>query len=325
MRTPGPRQHGFTLVEMMIALCILGIAVAAIVPAFGMFRTIGDRSVAESSAEGQGRAALALLRHDLGHSIGARSSGSREDTDSVISALDSLDPAQHDLLLVGPRVLEFWSDVLPATGPGGFKPERVRWFLATDSTLCDAKAPRNWCVVRDVMTGGAGGAPSGMQREVMTHGVGAFPVSNSDQCSPAGTSSVPRLFCYSYAAPLPGPGSAVSYQFATWTPACEDSWKDPGYGSTPWNSSGGTPFTQMEGSSALYSGFTITDGRIDVNHENFSTQQISSIDRITRVGVVLPSSARSEGAVADSTHLEILDMRARTNAEYDQAILCGGR
>ena len=289
------RDHGFTLLELVIVMVLLGVASASIFPAIASMGHSTSRTTALSQASGEVQTGSRLLERDIRGAAGDRSMGNRSDLAtnpkaSVLTALDSTTPALHDVLVATPTQLVVNSEFL-ASEPGI---ERIAWQLRQDSTTCgdrDSRLNRNWCVVRTV----SNAAGTAVSSEVVVRGRGAYPVTSS--CF-AGATSIARLFCYRV-------NENASYVWnAGWTPtSCRQTWRDLNSTLTP-----GTGWVT------------------NVRHNGFAgAMRLHQTDLITTIGVTLPAG----GGYGDSSERVLQTMevtpRSRQGEAYQQAIMCGAR
>jgi prepilin-type N-terminal cleavage/methylation domain-containing protein len=288
------RERGFTLLELVVVLILMGIASAAIFPAIVSMNHTTSRTTALSSASGEVLTGARLLERDIRGAAGDRSMGNRTDLAanikaSVITALDSPQASLHDVLSATPTQLELNSELL-STVPGI---ERITWQLRQNVATCgdrDRALNRNWCVVRTV----ANSAGAVLTSEVVVRGRGAYPSTSS--CY-SGAVSAQRLFCYRV-------NENANYTWnGGWTPTmCTQTWRDLNFASFP----GGPGIT--------------------TRHNGFmAATRIYPVDRITTIGVTLPAG----GGYGDSSERVLQTMevtpRSRQGEAYQQAIMCGAR
>ena len=308
-------EGGFTLVEMIIGLVLVGVMLAVALPSLSNLLGFANRAAAESDAAGDAQYLAALIEHDLRQAAAPRAFGLAAGT-HVIASLGPARAQDHDLLFAGPRAVMFWSDVAPAPGP-----EVVRWYLVRNSPMCDqATARSNWCVVRDVISGPIGALPASgtLVREIVATGKGTFPATG--ECAP-GIVAAERLFCYKFDAPARA-GVIGSYAWTSWVPTCSSFWGSP---STPagsnWNDGDGAI---MPGTGERGVGYQAP--RLSVAHSRFGApSSVASLDRVTAVGVVAPGGGRVDGDSSRGLLVGGVDLRNRSTSEYRTAILCGAR
>ncbi len=286
-------ERGFTLLELIIVLVLLGVASAALFPSIVSMLGSSTRSAALSGATGDGRVAERTVEHDIRSALAFRSNGNRADlTDpgsSVIQALDSATATSHDIVRASPTQLIIYTEAL-ATSAG---PERVTLELQQDQALCGehGRDGRNWCLLRTVQ--GAGTTIS----EVLTRGRSAFPTTIPN--SPCGTGS--RLFCYRLSE-NPGGGNAYRWD-GSWRPKlCATRWTD------------------------LNSTFGGAGWINNVQHNGFDPAvRMHQLDLITEISVTLPTGG-GFGATSERTFSTTeLALRSRQGEAYQQAIMCGAR
>ncbi len=296
-RTRRQGERGFTLLEMIIVLVLLGVASAFIFPSVISMLRSSTRSAAMSGASGDGRVAERIIEHDVRGAAGARSSGNRSDIStpgaSVIQALNSATPATHDLLRAEPFVLQLNSEANAAWAG----PETVTLQLLRSQPLCGERGRdgNNWCVVRTVQ--GAGGTTS----EVLTRGRSAFPATVPNSPCNATNPGQPRIFCYRLSE-NPGGGNAYRWN-GSWRPSlCRTRWTD------------------------LTSTFGGAGWINNVQHSGFDPAvRIHQLDLVTEVAVTLPTGG-GFGATAERTfNTTELAIRSRQGEAYQQAIMCGAR
>lgn len=289
------RERGFTLLEMIVVLVLLGIASAAVFPAITSMLRSSTRATAVAGASGDGRAAERIIEHDIRSAAGARSKGNRSDlTDpraSVIQALNSTLPASHDILAATPTMLRFNTEAIR----GNATRETVTLQLLQNSPTCgeNGRDGRNWCITRTVQAGGVTTA------EVLTRGRAAFPAAANLPVSPCDATSGTRqrLFCYRLA-------ESSSYRWdAGWRPGgCRTRWTDLN------STLGGNGWIR------------------NVDHNGFDPPvQIHQLDLITEVSVLVPTGG-GFGSTSERTFTTTeLTIRARQGEAYNQAIMCGAR
>lgn len=302
------REHGFTLVEMIVALVLFGIAMAAIMPALGNMLDAGNRGAADNQASADASYALQVVEADLRRAQGQRGAGAFEGSaaataPNVINALRSSNATMHDIVRAGPTELQLWTDAL-GSRPG---PERVTYRLVQQTTRsaagpCDRQAKTAWCVVRTIDGNGAA------LTEVLTHGSGTFPTDSS--CVPDDPQPRTRLFCYQHKVPTtPGP-LATRYSWANWQPRCISSWQAPPAPAANWNVT------------------TVGPGpAVRTYHDRLGSGATSiwPLDTISAIGIVLPAGGRTDGARGLVTRVTTVDLRNRASEEYLSAIMCGAR
>lgn len=302
-------ERGFTIIEMVVALVLFAIAMAAVLPALGNMLDMGNRGAANAQASADSSYALQLAEGDLRRAIANRSSGEFEATGlSVVAALTSMSTNTHDIISAGPTRLQLWSDAL-GTSAG---PELVTYELREQTTRnaagpCDRQSRTSWCVLRTVRT--AGGAST---IEVVAHGSGTFPLDSS--CIPTTGATAPapakRLFCYQHKVPASAGSLNTRYSWAGWNSGCVASWNAPPAPAGNWN-------TTNVGLGAAIPTF---HDRVRSNRSS-----ISALDTITAIGIVLPAGGRTEGARGLATRVTTVDLRNRASEEYLSAIMCGDR
>jgi prepilin-type N-terminal cleavage/methylation domain-containing protein len=286
-------EHAFTLIEIIVALVLIGIASAAIFPGIVSMLKSSTRSAALSGAVGDGAVAERLVEHDVRGAAGARSMGDRSDIASpdasVEQALNAASPAVHDVLVATPTTLTVRTEARRSTTG----PETVTWTLVTDDATCgERKDGRNWCIVRRVDGGGI------VTSEIATRGRGAFPPTVPN--NPCGASASPRLFCYRVA-------QNASYDWdGGWRPSgCTVSWRslDASFGSN-----GGSGWIG------------------NVVHDGFSSPvRIHALDQVVGVAVTLPTGGGFAATSERSFNTTELAIRSRGGEAYQQAIMCGTR
>lgn len=333
------REDGFTLLEMVIVLVVLGIAMAAIFPAIGNMMRGSSRSTAVSQAGSEVSITARMIEEDVRNALGNRGTGERTDasffpsvTDQVriatIPALAQLTAAgaqHHDIVLAGPRDLHLNADVYPNPGI-----ERVEWELvvspsgAPDARCGDSDRTlnANWCLLRRVSS--STGAM--LSFEVPLKGRGSYPT-NTTTCAPPTANrnigdglpaeNFPRVFCYLESVPAAGTnrgdntvgvraGNNVTYT-SMWSATCHRRWLSQGQ-------SPNTVRRDLDDTT-----FTTQHNRVD------PTSRISRLDRITAVGATLLSGGgygRSTERSYEHVHTAI---RSRENEAYNEAIMCGRR
>lgn len=331
-------ESGFTVIEMLIALIVLAIVLALSMPVLVNVLQQGAQQSSSSAARSTAASGMALLESDL-RAMRGPARGISDDV-SYLNIIDQLNvtgttsamgnpPAYgvhptHDIIFASPTMLEFWADVMDVgtSGPDQ-RAELVRWYLINDSmapTTCGERS--TWCVVRDVRYGI--GPQERVSSEIIAQGQGAFP---QDRSCYAGAPARPALFCYKSRLPQANASTAPNYSWAGWTTRCVDSWGyDVGYApkARP------TPAAKRKPSrGGSQQGAWIGDGVwIPVQHEMagpYSKTRIHPLDRVTTVGIALPTAARIGSG--DSVNLNVgqVELRSRRSSEYQTAIMCGAR
>jgi prepilin-type N-terminal cleavage/methylation domain-containing protein len=293
MRARRHDERGFTLLEMIIVLVLIGVASAVIFPAVSSMMRSSTRSAALSGATGDGRIAERIVEHDVRGAAGARSKGNRSDLAvpgaSVIQALNAPAAASHDIVRATPTALVVNTEAM-TTSAG---PETVTLQLEQNRAICGemGRDGRNWCLVRTVQ--GAFGTVS----EVLTRGRSAFPATIPN--SPCGSGS--RLFCYRLSE---NPGGANAYRWnGGWRPSlCRTRWTDIN------STLGGSGWIN------------------NVQHNGFDPAvRIHQLDLITEVSVTLPTGGGFGATAERSFTTTELAIRSRQGEAYQQAIMCGAR
>lgn len=348
LNAPHKREGAFTLMEMVIAMVVLGVLIAAVFPLVGQISRAGGRDSARNNARNDARTHAQTLEADL-RAIRAplRPTGDGEELVSVIGALNggsaSLPlPAAawpdvptatlwgqrtySDLLFAGPTALMFWADVLQ-NPPGAFQTEMVRWYLV-NGTAASAGCPNGttWCLVREVRYAtNANASASAAIREVLSSGSGGVPM--SDGCfpgAPAASQATPRIFCYQ--AQVPG-GATPQYRWNTWTATCRSAW------------TGVTPDPNALTGSALFRASALPSGstrpgvsqlgaQIIADHEQAGPLwgvRLHPLDRITTIAAVVPGGGSSNGTSDAAASSAEVAVPSRSSTEYRTAILCGDR
>lgn len=296
-------ERGFTMIEMIVVLVLIGLASASIFPAITSMMRSSTRSAALTSSSGDGRIAERIAEHDIRGASAARSNGDRSDLgtsdSSVVDALNSTLPARHDILEANATRLRLWTEVLRSSAG----PEDVTWELRENVDTCGSAAP-NWCVVRTVRP--TTGTPIS---EVVTRGRKAFPASIPN--NPCGNGK--RLFCYRTS-------TARSFRW-------NNNWNNKVCNTATAGSCAGAPRPNCE---IAWANLTSTFGAggwvNNVQHNGFDgAVQLHQLDLITSIVVILPSGG-GFGATSERTFSTTeLTIRARQGEAYQRAIMCGGR
>ena len=317
VRTPGGRQAGFTLIEMVVVLIVLALAMAAIFPAIGNLLNGGTRNAASGQATGEAGLVAKLIEEDIKTALGDRGTGERSDSVSfpganairtaTIPALDAGDasPLYADIVAASPTRLVLNADALD-TNPGV---EEVEWVLTQNSTaLCGETdtAGNNWCL-RRIVRGAGGGAV--LAAEVATKSRGTYPQTTS--CGGSNLPSAVRVFCYQEA--YPGAGNPNNYVWnGGWTANCTLAWTTDG---------------NSANSGAAVRTLT-SPPRIPTRHnavDPAGSTSISRLDRIVTVGAsVLAGGGFGKAGERSYENLETA-VRSRENEAYREAIMCGLR
>ncbi len=289
---------GFTLIEMIVAMILFTVAIAAILPAIINTRDATTRQAALSQADGDVKIAAKLFEQDVRSARGMRGTGDRNGasgagTASTVGSLSMpLGPA-HDVIVATPTQFSIFADVLPEPAATPVI-ERVDWRLVTDSPVCGTRLQpgnTNWCLTRSVQSA------TGTTSEVVVASRGTVPASTS--CFPPGTPTSPqqRMFCYEISEPVGG----YNYS-AGWTSRCRASWFAPG-------SLDAMPATV-----------------IATRHNAVDTgTSINQLDRITTVGAALQSGGAYGLATERSYEGTQVSLRSRESPAYREAIMCGSR
>ena len=309
------RRHdegGFTLLELVIVMVVLGIAMAVIGPAIANMMRGSQRSAAAVSAELQSQFVGRLFEADVRSALGDRTTGDRQDlgadiTPATVEALEDGAAASHDVVRAGATRLEVHADVLDSNAG----PEHVTWRLVTNNAACGSRSRttnENWCVLREVRALGGGGGP--ITAEVVSQGRGPFPIAN--RC---GLGNRAELFCYYRSVPTNAGGA--------WPTNAWNAWR-PGGGWTSNCTEGPNAFNFGAGTGVPFSQWVRTRHH-NVQGETGHDTRISRLDTITRIEAFLPSGA-SFGRASEQTfeQAEVV-IRARTSPAYQQAIMCGSR
>ncbi|MCW2974355.1 MAG: hypothetical protein JWN72_2628 [Thermoleophilia bacterium] len=315
-------QDGFSLMEMVIVLVLMGVVSAALFPAITSMNRTASRTTSLSQASGELKVASRYLEQDV-RAIGSRRMsltplGSDGFTSTTFSAdltkalgetYGTSDAALyargHDVVVATPTRFEFLADVLPAK-PG---PELVKWNLLENTNRCGDRDPaaRNWCVQRSVWWTNGG---AGQMVDIMARGRGVFPA--TDTCY-RGATSAKRLFCYEVSRNGAGTTAATTWNTALytwntgWTPtSCNQRWADLAV--TEANRNAASTWI----SPVVHSGFT-------------TSTRLSQLDTITGVGVVLPAGGSYGASVERVLDTAQLNLRGRQGTTYRAAIMCGAR
>jgi prepilin-type N-terminal cleavage/methylation domain-containing protein len=334
------RERGFTLIEMVLVLVLLGMAMVAIYPAIGNMMRTGSRTSSLSQAGSEAALASRMFEYDVRKALGNRGTGERTDATgtnfAVIPALNAANSTYVDVVEAGPTRLVLNVDVIPDLA--GI--EQVTWeYLATNPACGDMnKLGQNWCLRRTVRNGGV------VSVEIPVKGRGTYPTSTSS-CGPnpadvgaqRGISAAaaiqqglalaplgtPRVFCYQESVPAvtsnPGDGTggiragdARAYSnLNTWSPNCYQRWINYA------TAGGGSPNT----SQMTYGGARITT-RHNLVDPNFS---IHRLDRITTVSAGILAGGSFGRASERSYEVVTVTIRSRESESYREAIMCGTR
>ncbi|MCW2961236.1 MAG: hypothetical protein JWM90_1623 [Thermoleophilia bacterium] len=287
-------EAGFTMLELLIVIILLGIASASIFPAIFSMGHSTTRSTALSQAQGEVKIGARLLERDIRGAAGDRSMGNRTDLDtnpraSVIQALNSATSGLHDVLLATSTRLTINSEAMSSV-PGI---ERIAWDLRQNNVVCgdrDSRLNRNWCVVRTISSS----AGAVLSSEVVVRGRGAYPATST--CYPGATTMV-RLFCYRL-------NENARYGWNTgWTPTmCRQTWRDLNttFGTAGWVN--------------------------NVRHNGFTPAvRLHQTDLIITIGIVLPAGG-GYGQTSERVIQTVeVTPRSRQGEAYQQAIMCGDR
>ncbi|MEO6867106.1 MAG: prepilin-type N-terminal cleavage/methylation domain-containing protein [Gaiellales bacterium] len=303
--SPWHREAGFTVIEMIVALCIFAVLMGAALPALGNMLDMGNRGTANAQASADSSYALQTVEADLRRARANRGSGAFERGPSVTTALASASTAQHDIIEAGPTRLRVWTDAL-GSSPGA---ELVTYELREQATRsrtgpCDRIARRSWCILRTVQPA-AGGTTL---VEVLAHGTGAFPLDRA--CIPGSTTATRRLFCYQHKVPRAAGTLATRYTWNGWRPTCTSSWGAPPAPIVNWNTT------------ASPSGRALNTWHDRIRS---SRSSIWTLDTISAIGIVMPAGGRTDGARGMSTNITNVELRNRASEEYQTAIMCGAR
>jgi prepilin-type N-terminal cleavage/methylation domain-containing protein len=308
---------GFTLIEMIVVLVVLGMAMAAIFPAIGNMLRSGARASSMSQAASEADIAASLLLSDVKKAVGSRGTGERTDTASVgatAATIPSLsmdggpggNPALADIREAGPTRLILNADVLPTVA--GI--EQVDWQLLSgaNNPLCGDFSRyngRNWCIRRTVSTAGG----NRIMAETLTKGRGDYPTNLTTCADPAQLPAITtRLFCFQEAVPRATNGAPAGSPNAynnVWSPSCLQQW---------FSDASGPNRTQLNTNS----------GRINTVHNK--VDPASSIARIDRI-VTVNASIYGGGGYGRASELSYehvsASVRSRQGEAYHEAIMCG--
>src|SRR5690606_22313483 len=126
--SPHDRDRGFTIIEMVVVLVVLGLAMAAIFPSIGNLLRGSSRTSASSHATGEAGMAARLLENDVKTALGDRGTGDRTDTSSFagptairLATIPSLNAGAGnnqypDIVVAGPTRLVLNADVYARAG-----------------------------------------------------------------------------------------------------------------------------------------------------------------------------------------------------------------
>lgn len=292
---------GFTLIEMIVVLVVLGMAMAAIFPAIGNMMRSGSRSAAVSQASSEAGIAARMFEQDVRRALGNRATGERTDValnQATIPSLAANNLAYSDIRIASPVRLVINADVIPQNG--GI--EQVEWILRRNSPMCgevQGTTNANWCLQRRVMNAGGGQLTS----EIPVKGRGLYPA-NITTCAPTLPAIAVRVFCYEEALPRSG-----QYTLAGWTATCDSLWLNDG--ASPNRTERANNSTRI----------TTQHNRVDV-----VTNTNTSISRLDRV-VTINASMFAGGAFGRASersyeHVSV-SIRSRESEAYLEAIMCG--
>jgi type II secretory pathway pseudopilin PulG len=335
------------MIEMIIALVVIGVLFAAVLPLVSEMSRSSSRDSTRQSARSDARTNAQLLEADL-RAIRAplRPTGDGEELINVISSLNggtaSLplpgaswpvmpsatlwgQSTTTDLLFAGPTAVMFWADVMDNPA-GAFRTELVRWYLVNGNSAAGAcPVGRTWCLIREVRfaTGPNAAASNAAYREVLSSGRGAIPPSAS--CYPgaalATTQATPRVFCFQSQVPANG-----QYRWNTWTATCNATWTAAA--PNPNALTGATSFVTSTLGSTARPGVAAGAPSIVVDHEQqgpISGVRIRPLDRVTTIAAMVPGGGLSNGASDVAVSNVETSIPSRSSAEYRTAIMCGDR
>lgn len=189
-RARGPREHGFTMIELVVGMVLLGIVAAMIIR--GVTDGFGGYQDAKAQSDGMAQAAEAADRFGTDLRV-ARSAGRSGPIISPSELQDAIDTNGDVTDIATGQPLD-WRDITKATGSEivfqadvideagvGARPECVRWYVATSG---------GWSLRRQVRsyTPQCGGSGTLLEDDAMTS-------PNSSTPAP-GAGGSPNLFTY---------------------------------------------------------------------------------------------------------------------------------
>lgn len=318
---------GFTLIEIVVAIALLAITLALSGPALtDLFGNLG-RGAAATTSDTDSSIAIRMAENDIEQALANRPTGDfntgATPINTVVDALNSTAPSNHDIVLAGPTQLAFYADVIDSTiVPAATGPEYVRWLQLKNSASCGASQP-NWCVERTVWNTAH---TTQFSNEIVTSGTKTPP---TDQFCAPGFTDLPsgtaqnRLFCYRRSVDQGAPYTPVppslndlnpshyAWNNAARTNTCTQQWWDPSapVGAEP----PAITLNPLEYVAAQHNSLDPT------------VQFHAYLDTITSIGIVMPSTSKRGGANERTISYSEVPISSRQSSIYLAAIMCGAR